>query len=48
MGVRNFRSAKGYKKWLAFGHIHGVFKAKKGNQMILIRGKRHKVIHSKI
>ena len=44
MVTRNFKSVKGYHKWLAYGHIHGVFR-KRGNQRIKIRGRRHKVKH---
>lgn len=42
----NFKTKEGYKKWIAYGHIHGVFK-KHGHTNIKIRGKAHKVIHTK-
>lgn len=41
----HFKTKKGYRKWLAFGWIHGVFKRKPGHQKIVIRGKPHKVKH---
>lgn len=44
--ARNFKTAKAYHKWLAFGHIHGVFARVPGVQIVKIRGKRHKVKHS--
>lgn len=46
MGTRHFSSMAGYKRWLAFGHIHGKFKVP-GNQTIFVRGKRLKVRHKK-
>jgi hypothetical protein len=42
-----FKSKEAYRKWLAFGHIHGQFKATPGAQRIMIRGKPHKVKHSR-
>lgn len=39
-----FKSEEDYKKWLAYGHIHGAFK-KPGHQKITIAGKAHKVKH---
>ncbi len=42
----NFKSKKGYKKYLAFGHIHKVFEKTPGNTPIKIAGKTHKVKHS--
>jgi hypothetical protein len=44
-GSRNFKSKEAYRKWLAYGHIHGDFKKKKGFQSVTIRGKPHKVEH---
>lgn len=44
--TKNFKSATAYKKWLAFGHIHGAFKRSPGNTPVKIRGKGHKVIHT--
>ena len=38
----NFRSKEAYRKWLAYGHIHGVFKRRRGVK-VYIRGKPHKV-----
>lgn len=40
----NFKTTAGYKKWLAYGHIHGVFK-KPGHVRVKIHGKVHKVKH---
>lgn len=40
----NFKSGAAYKKWLAYGHMHDVFH---GTQPVSIRGKPHKVNHSK-
>lgn len=40
----NFHSRDAYRKYLAFGHIHGKFK-KPGNQEIKIRGHIIKVKH---
>lgn len=45
--VRNFRSMTAYKRWLAYGHIHKVFEDTPGNQRIKIRGRAHKVKHSR-
>jgi hypothetical protein len=42
----NFKSKGGYKKWLAYGHMH-VPDFGKGKQRIKIAGKTHKVKHSK-
>lgn len=44
--MRNFKSKAGYKRWLAYGHIHKVFARTPGNQMIKIKGKKHKVRHT--
>jgi len=46
MKMKNFSSKAVYKKWLAFGHIHGQFKKKRGHQRIKIRRKLHRVKHS--
>jgi len=43
----NFKSEEDYRKWLAFGHIHGIFKKTKGHVKVLIGGKPHKVNHQK-
>jgi hypothetical protein len=45
MGTKNFKSKDAYKKWLAYGHIHGQFAKTPGHQRIKIHGKRHKVHH---
>ena len=41
---RHFKTEKGYDNWLAYGHIHDVFKG--GNTEIFIGGKKHKVRHT--
>ena len=43
----NFRSKEAYRKWLAYGHIHGVFRKTPGHVNVFIRGKPHKVRHSR-
>lgn len=43
--ARNFRSSAAYKKWLAFGHMHGAFAKSPGNTPVKIQGKSHKVSH---
>jgi len=43
----NFKSKAAYKRWLAFGHASGDFKRVPGNQKIKIKGKKHKVSHTK-
>ena len=40
----HFKNEEGYKKFLAYGHIHNVFTGKK---KVEIAGKPHKVDHSK-
>lgn len=47
MGTLHFKSKAGYKKYLAYGHIHKVFETTPGNQKIVIRGKPHKVKHKR-
>lgn len=44
MPTRNFSSKAAYQRWLAYGHIHGVFH-KKHHARIKIRGRPHKVKH---
>lgn len=42
----HFKSGKGYKKWVAYGHIHGVMGNKtSGFPKVKIRGRAHKVKH---
>lgn len=43
----NFSSKAAYKRWLAYGHMHGDFDVP-GNQKIKIRGVPHKVIHTRL
>lgn len=40
----NFKSGAAYKKWVAFGHIHGVMNGK-GRKKVTIKGKTKKVNH---
>jgi hypothetical protein len=47
MGTRNFKSASGYKKWLAYGHMHVPGFGATTTQKIKIKGKSHKVSHKK-
>jgi hypothetical protein len=42
----NFSSQGAYKRWLAYGHIHGQFEKTPGVQPVSIRGKSHKVEHT--
>jgi len=41
----NFRSKAAYRKWLAWGHIHGVFARTPGHVKVYIKGRPHKVKH---
>ena len=43
--VMHFRSKEAYRKWLAYGHIHGHFERTPGHVKVYIRGKPHKVKH---
>jgi len=43
----NFRSKEAYRKWLAYGHIHGIFRRTPGHVRVYIRGKPHRVKHVK-
>jgi hypothetical protein len=43
----NFKNKVGYKKWLAYGHMHGDFAKTPGHQPVSIKGKSHKVEHEK-
>jgi hypothetical protein len=43
----NFSSPEAYKRWLAYGHMHGAFEKSPGNTPVKIAGKSHKVEHSK-
>jgi hypothetical protein len=47
MGTLHFKSGEGYRKWLAFGHIHKVFEKTAGHQKIVLRRKPHRVEHTK-
>lgn len=41
----NFRSKEAYRKWLAYGHMHGAFRKAPGNQRVTIIGIKRKVVH---
>ncbi len=43
---KNFKSADAYKKWLAYGHMHGEFERTPGNTPVKIKGKPKKVNHT--
>lgn len=43
---KNFKNASAYKKWLAYGHMHGEFEKSPGNTPVKIMGKKHKVQHT--
>jgi hypothetical protein len=46
----HFKSKEGYRRWLAYGHIHGAFKKhRKASKYprVKIRGKTHRVRHRK-
>jgi len=45
--VMHFRSKEAYRKWLAYGHIHGEFKKAPGHVKVYIRGKPHAVKHER-
>lgn len=42
----NFKSSANYGKWLAYGHMNGVFAKSPGNTPVQIKGKPKKVNHS--
>ena len=41
----HFKSKVGYRKWLAYGHMHVKGFGKKHREKIVIAGKPHKVKH---
>lgn len=43
-GVKHFKNETNYRKWLAYGHIHGDFKVA-GNQKVYVAGTLKKVKH---
>jgi len=45
--VMHFKSKESYRKWCAYGHATGVFEKTPGHVKVYIRGKPHKVKHSK-
>jgi len=44
----NFKSKADYKRWLAYGHMHGQFEKTPGNQPVSIQGKSHPVEHQHV
>jgi hypothetical protein len=44
---KNFKNEAHYKRWLAYGHMHGDFKKSPGNTPVKIAGKAKKVNHKK-
>ena len=46
-GYLDFKSKQAYIRWLRYGHATGVFEKTPGHQKVRIRGKVHKVKHSK-
>jgi len=44
---KDFATQEAYRKWLAYGHIRGLFAKKKGHTEIYIGGKKRKVEHGK-
>lgn len=47
MKTLHFKSKKNYLKWVAFGHIHHVFKGKGTGVNVKIHGHYHKIKHKK-
>ena len=43
----NFRSKEAYLRWLRYGHATGVFERTPGHVKVKIRGKPHKVKHTR-
>ena len=43
--TKNFKNPAAYKKWLAYGHMHGEFEKSPGNTPVKIKGKARKVEH---
>ncbi len=43
----NFRSKAAYLRWLRYGHATGVFERTPGHVDVYIRGKKHRVKHSR-
>lgn len=47
MKTIHFSTNKAYRKWNAYGHIHHVFKGKGPYPGIYIRGRKHRVKHTR-
>ncbi len=43
---KNFKNPEAYKKWLAYGHMHGQFERTPGNTPVKVAGKPKKVKHT--
>jgi len=43
--AKHFKSKEAYRRWLAYGHMHGQFKKAPSHQKIKIHNKPHKVEH---
>ena len=43
----HFRTRAEYRKWLAFGQMHGLFRKAPGHMKIVIGGRPHKVKHKR-
>lgn len=44
----NFKSGANYKKWLAYGHMHGDFAKSPGNTPVSIKGKSKQITHNEV
>jgi len=47
MRTMHFKSHADYSKWLAYGHMHGLFEETPGNTTILIHNLKHHVRHTR-
>ena len=45
--VMHFKSKQSYLNWLKYGHATGVFERTPGHVKVYIRGKPHKVKHTR-
>lgn len=45
MKTLHFKSSEAYRKYLAYGNIHHVFKHKAPYAKVVLHGKPHKVLH---
>jgi hypothetical protein len=42
-----FKDWESYRKWLAYGHIHGVFEKAPGHVEVFVGGKKHSPKHTR-